>query len=195
MPFSGPQDFSRIQKVDILIDLASQARAYDTTVRKSSHDPRHLEDYYGKWFKAIGASGAYRYFCRIRITNIVLSVFSRTTVYKEFACGFKHYASFGKVIVEFGRAAESPYESQSGGNSPPRAPVFAGRDFEELKDAVRRELERSLRSCFFYDRDHIRCLEFRPHSRKPILPGCAPYMTKDGPTTAWMLEGAGLISK
>lgn len=52
-----------------------------------------------------------------------------------------NYTSFGKVIVEFGRAAESPYESQSEGNSPPRAPVYAGPDFEEPKDAVRRELE------------------------------------------------------
>lgn len=84
MPVSEPQDFSRIQKVEILIDLPSQARAYDTTVRKSSHYPRQLEDYYRKWFKAIGASGAYRNICRIRITNIVLSDFSRTTVYKEF---------------------------------------------------------------------------------------------------------------
>lgn len=99
-----------------------------------------------------------------------------------------NYTSFGKVIVEFGRAA------QSGGNSPPRAPVYAGRDFEELKDAVRRELERSLGSRFFNDRNHIRCLEFRPHSSKPIPAGCARYMTKDGLTTVWMLEGAGIVS-
>ena len=96
--------------------------------------------------------------------------------------------------MEFGRAAESPCESQSGGNSPPRAPVYAARDFEELKDAVRRELERSLGSRFFYDRDHIRCLEFRPHSSEPIPAGCALYMTKDGLTTVWMLEGAGIVS-
>lgn len=106
-----------------------------------------------------------------------------------------NYTSFGIVIVKFDRAADSPYESQSGGNSPPRAPVYAGRDFEELEDDVRSELERSLGSCFFYDRDHIRCLEFRPHSSEPIPAGCAPYMTKDGLTTAWMLEGVGIVSK
>ena len=46
MPFPGTQDLSRLQMVEILIDLPSQPRADDTTVRNSSHDPRQLEKYY-----------------------------------------------------------------------------------------------------------------------------------------------------
>ena len=172
------QQYARIQKIEIHMDLAILARTTNP-----SNNPGQLEVYYREWFDAIGNSGAHRDFCRIRITNIVLGSFHATPVYRQLLRA-SIYTGFRTVIVELGGSLVSqsyqPHLSQRAyriaGDSPPRAPSFAGQIFEELKVSIARSLEAHLGPCVYYDRDEIRCLEFRPRTDEPIAPGCAPFV-------------------
>ena len=173
------QQYERIQKIEIHMDLAILAR----TTNPSSN-PGQLEVYYREWFDAIGNSGAHRDFCRIRITSIVLGSFHTTPVYRQLLRASRFYTGFRTVIVELGGSlipqSYQPHLSQRAyyiaGDSLPQAPAFAGQIFEGLKASIARSLEPYLGPCIYYDRDEIRCLEFRPRTDEPIAPGCAPFV-------------------
>lgn len=188
--FPSPQDFSRVQKVEIVLDISKHMEEWLPWYPDSRHirGLERLQLLYHYWFEAFGGSDVHRDFCRARIINIPPSRFHHTVVYSQFLHTFKTFTGYRTVIVELGalsdaaershdRFSQEEYLQES--NGPPEKPAFAGRVVEALKKTIETELAPSLGHCVYYDRGLLSCMEFRPRTNVPIQPGSAPYVADE----------------
>lgn len=179
-----PQEFARLQKIEIVLDVSLYSFAANPINEDLTKDPGHLERHYRKWFEAFGGAGVHRDFCRIKIKNIELESFPRTPVSRQLLSVLKAFTGFRIVIFELEERLDvHPFQIQyfqeermQAANGPIKEPEWAGDVFETLKKTIAVELQPSLGYCVYYDRGHVSCVEFRPRTDEPIEEGCAPYV-------------------
>lgn len=178
VPPPRPEEFARIQKIEIILDVSIQHSRGNPVTDTATHDIREVEGYYREWFLAFGGSGAHRDFCRIRITSIVMRSFHCTPVYRQLLQTCTTFTGFRTVIVELEERPNIGVQRThvQAGNEPLQEPLFAGVCCEATKATIALKLRPFLGQCIYYDRGDVRCLEFRPRTDEPIQPGCEPYV-------------------